>query len=150
MPPDLTRYAHFVDHFDMPEHQKATVAAYLEKDGMPPSSSFDSSKRAYPDISAIAVDGTSQSCPIMAGILSMLIDMRLNAGLPGLGYVAPRIYQVAERFPGEAFEDIIGGNSCTSCDNGFPATEGWDADTGFGRPIWSGLVKHFANDDALE
>ena len=22
MPPDLTRYAHFVDHFDMPEHQK--------------------------------------------------------------------------------------------------------------------------------
>jgi hypothetical protein len=56
---------------------------------------------------------------------------------------------VAEQFPGEAFEDITSGNSKTSCDNGFPATTGWDANTGFGRPVWAGMVKHFASDTAL-
>jgi hypothetical protein len=139
----------FSIQFDAPEHQKKTVAEYLTKDGMPPSGSFDASKRAYPDISAVGVQGTSQSCPITAGIFSLIIDARLNAGLPPLGFAGPRIYSVAEQYPGEAFSDIIGGNSCTSCDNGFPATEGWDADTGFGRPVWDGLMKHFANDDDL-
>jgi len=137
----------FSIQFDAPEHQKNTVADYLAKDGMP--GGFDPSKRAYPDISAVGVSGTSQSCPITAGIISQIIDMRLNNGLGGLGFVAPRIYAVAEQFPGEAFEDIVGGNSCTSCgeENGFPATEGWDANTGWGRPIWPGMVKHFASDE---
>lgn len=135
--------------FDMPEFQKKTVAEYLNKDGMPPISSYDPTKRAYPDISAVGVSGTSQSCPILGGIFATLIDMRLNAGLPPLGFVAPRIYQVAEEFPGEVFRDIVGGNSGLACgdEGGFPATEGWDANTGFGRPIWAGMVKHFASDN---
>lgn len=134
--------------FDMPEHQKKTVATYLARPGMPPADSYDATKRAYPDISALGVSGTSQSCPILGGIFAMLIDMRLNSGLPPLGFVAPRIYQVAEEFPGVAFEDIIGGNSGLACgdEGGFPATEGWDANTGFGRPIWAGMVQHFASD----
>jgi len=145
----------FSIQFDAPNHQKVTVAAYLKKDGMPPAESFDAGKRAYPDISAVGVSGTSQSCPITAGIFSMLIDMRLNSGLGGLGFVAPRIWEVAERFPGEAFEDIVGGNSCCVQDggdctcgeeSGFPALEGWDANTGWGRPIWDGLVEHFTKD----
>jgi tripeptidyl-peptidase-1 len=74
--------------------------------------------------------------------------MRLNKGLPPLGFVAPRIYQTALQHSGEAFEDILQGNSGTSCNNGFPATEGWDANTGFGRPIWGGLVKYLASDGA--
>jgi len=134
--------------FDQPQHQKATVSAYLAKSGMPPTSSFNAKGTAYPDIAAIGHMGTSQAAPIAAGIFSMIIDHRLNAGLPPLGFVAPRIWQVAENFPGEAFFDITEGNSQTTCDNGFPATEGWDANTGHGRPIWSGLLKHFGSDES--
>lgn len=137
--------------FDMPEHQRATVEAYLAKPGMPPVDSYLPGKRAYPDVAALGVQGTSQSAPILGGIFSLLIDMRLNAGLPPLGNVAPRIYQVAEMYPGAAFEDIIGGNSGLACGDavGFPATEGWDANTGFGRPVWDGLVKYFASDSSI-
>jgi len=139
----------FSIEFPAPSHQQAAISGYLKKAGMPPPGSFNATNRAYPDVSAVGVDGTSQSCPIMAGIFSLITDMRLNKGLPPLGFAGPRIYQVAAKHPGEAFEDITKGNSCTSCDNGFPATEGWDANTGFGRPVWDGMVKYFGSDGAL-
>lgn len=139
--------------FPAPAHQAQSVAAYLRKTsslpGMAPPSSFNASGRAYPDVAAMSTDGTSQSSPTVAGIWSLLMDHRLNNGLPPLGFVAPRIWQVAEQFPGEAFTDVTKGDTKTSCDNGFPATEGWDAVTGWGRPNWSGMVKHFGTDDGL-
>ncbi|GMH53025.1 hypothetical protein TrRE_jg6329 [Triparma retinervis] len=137
----------FSIQFDQPEHQKEVVAEYLKKDGMPPDGSYNAESRAYPDMAAVGVSGTSQSCPISAGMFAMIIDQRLNAGLPGLGFVAPRLYEVATKFPGEAFQDIVGGDSSTTCDTGFPATDGWDANTGFGRPIWDGWTKHFGEDN---
>ena len=139
----------FSIEFFAPIHQQAAVRAYLQNNAhaMPPSSSFNASNRAYPDVSAVGVQGTSQSCPMLGGIFSLITDQRLNKGLPPLGFIAPRIYQIASMYPGEAFEDIVEGNSCTSCDNGFPATDGWDANTGFGRPKWAGLVKYFASDN---
>ena len=138
--------------FPMPSYQKDIVQKYLttESSSLPPSSSFNASGRAYPDISAIGVDGTSQSCPIMAGIFSMVIDARLNKGLGRLGFIGPRIWHVASSYPGEAFEDISEGNSGLSCDNGFASSKNsWDPNTGFGRPIWNGLLKHFASDETL-
>lgn len=51
-----------------------------------------------------------------------------------------------EQYPGEAFQDITSGNSKTSCEEGFPATVGWDAVTGWGRPVWAGMLKHFGSD----
>jgi len=63
-----------------------------------------------------------------------------------LGFVAPRIWQVASRFPGAAWQDVTEGNSKTNCATGFPATSAWDPVTGWGRPVWSGLVQHFATD----
>jgi len=136
----------FSIQFEAPDYQKDVVAEYLKKDGMPPSSGFNAKNRAYPDMAAVGVSGTSQSCPISAGMFAMIIDQRLNVGLPPLGFVAPRLYEIATSHPGEAFQDIVGGDSSTSCDNGFPATDGWDANTGFGRPIWDGWVKYFASD----
>jgi tripeptidyl-peptidase-1 len=138
--------------FAMPEHQKAAVSGYLgNTSGLPPAASFFQKGRAYPDISAIAVDGTSQSCPIMAGIFSMINDARLNAGLPPLGFAAPRIWKLAQQFPGEVFEDVSKGNSRTSCDNGFPSVaNGWDPNTGWGRPIWTGMMKHLASDSGKQ
>ena len=49
----------------------------------------------------------------------------------------------------EALEDIAVGNSKTSCAEGFPAAPGWDPNTGFGRPVFSGLMRHFASDATL-
>ena len=100
-------------------------------------------------MAAVGVDGTSQSCPITAGIWSLVTDARLNAGLKPLGFLGPRVWQVAQQFPGEAFEDITVGNSKTSCDDGFPAAKGWDPNTGWGRPVFAGMLKHFASDTHL-
>jgi len=137
--------------FAAPVHQKEAVAGYLNATtGLPPQSSYNAAGRAYPDVSAIGVQGTSQSCPIMAGIFSLLMDHRLNQGLPPLGFVAPRIWQVASQYPGEAFQDVTEGNTKTSCSTGFPATKGWDPNTGWGRPIWAGMLKHFGSDAASE
>lgn len=136
--------------FPQPAHQGAAVSAYLKGTaGLPPSTSYNHSGRAYPDISAVAVDGTSQSSPVFAGIFSLLVDARLNAGLKPLGPLGPRIYRVAQAFPGAAFEDVTRGNSKTSCNNGFPATRGWDPTTGWGRPVWPGLLTHLGTDDTL-
>eukprot|EP00931_Biecheleriopsis_adriatica_P048399 TRINITY_DN27959_c0_g1_i1.p1 TRINITY_DN27959_c0_g1~~TRINITY_DN27959_c0_g1_i1.p1 ORF type:complete len:572 (+),score=136.40 TRINITY_DN27959_c0_g1_i1:36-1751(+) len=133
---------------DRPQHQEKPVSVYLAKTpGLPPNTSFNAHGRAYPDISSVAVMGTSQSSPMTAGIFSMIMDKRLNAGLPPLGFVAPLIWKVAQEHPGEAFEDVPEGNSKTSCDNGFPSVQGgWDPNTGWGRPVWSGMVKYFASD----
>jgi len=136
--------------FGMPPHQQATVSAYLEStSGIPPQSSFNRQGRAYPDLSAVGVMGTSQSCPLAAGILSMVIDHRLNGKLPPLGFVAPRLWKVAQAHPGEAFTDITQGDTKTSCDNGFPAAAGWDAVTGWGDISWPGLLKHLGSDAEL-
>jgi tripeptidyl-peptidase-1 len=141
--------------FARPDHQQKVVSDYLNthkgQNSFPiPNTAFDSLGRAYPDISAVAYDGTSQSCPTTAGMWSLIMDRRLNAGLPPLGFLAPRLWQVNEQFPGEAYESVKTGNTKTSCDTGFPSTEeGWDPVTGWGRPIWAGMAKHFGSDDAL-
>jgi len=133
--------------FGAPPHQKAAVSAYLQgTSGLPPSSSFNAAGRAYPDVSAIGVQGTSQSSPLVVGIFSLVTDHRLNAGLPPLGFLGPRLYQVMSDFPGEAFESVNYGNTKTDCDSGFPAQQGWDPVTGWGRPRWQGLLKHFGSD----
>lgn len=140
----------FAWQFAMPDHQKAAVAAYLGNSaGLPPAGSFNAKGRAYPDISAIAAQGTSQSSPMVAGIFSLLVDQRLASGLPPLGFVAPRLWKVAAEHPGEAVQDVVQGGTSTSCDNGFPARQGWDAATGWGRPAWPGLVKYFGSDAHL-
>ena len=67
-----------------------------------------------------------------------MMDHRLNSGLPPLGFLGP----------GEAFQSVDSGNTKTSCSTGFPAATGaWDPVTGFGRPVWAGIVKHFGADD---
>ena len=140
--------------FPRPAHQAATVSKYLSSHSnsseFPSPTSFNASGRAYPDISAVAVDGTSQSSPTMAGIFSLLMDHRLNAGLPPLGFVAPRLWQINQKYPGEAFESVPTGNTKTTCASGFPSDENsWDPVTGWGRPVWSGIVKHFGSDDEM-
>jgi len=140
----------FAWQFRRAPHQEAAVAAYLQGTAnLPPASSFNSSNRAYPDISAISVEGTSESSPSVAGIFSLVTDARLQAGLPPLGFLGPRLYKVMAADPGSAFQSVTQGNTKTSCASGFPAAQGWDPVTGWGRPQWEGLTKYFASDAAL-
>ena len=138
--------------FGRAKHQEEAVMQYLgnmnESTGFPQPSSFNNQGRAYPDLAAVSVDGTSQSSPTMAGIFSLIMDHRLNNNLAPLGFLGPRLYEVNQKYPGEAFKDVVDGNTKTSCDNGFGATKGWDPVTGWGRPEWDGLVKHFGEDSS--
>jgi len=137
--------------FGAPDHQTDAVLAYLkDTPALPPTTSFNASGRAYPDISAIGIHGTSQSSPMVAGIFSLVNDHRLNAGLPSLGFLGPRLYQVMRRASGEAFQSVNSGDTNTTCNNGFPAKQGWDPVTGWGQPRWQGLLEHFGSDTALQ
>merc|ERR1712166_149030 len=141
----------FSDRWAQPSWQAGAVKQYLSGTGLPASSrGYNTSGRAYPDISAQAIGftvvvnripepgiaGTSCASPTAAGVIALLNDARLLAGKSTLGFLNPFIYsQSAE------FNDILKGAS-NGCDdeNGWPAATGWDAVTGVGTPNYKKLV----------
>lgn len=108
-------------------------------------------RRGVPDIAAAAdpltglafyeagqwtlAGGTSASAPLWAGLIAIADQM---AGHP-LGFINPALYKLAQS-PNYAqdFRDItIGNNSVDEGGvqvTGYPATQGWDAVTGWGTP----------------
>ena len=160
--------AGFSRRFRQPAYQRDAVGAYLAAAPQPPGSSFGAGFRAYPDVVALAwgvpmvangdevvTGGTSASAPAFAGLVSLLNGLRLDAGLPSLGFLQPRLYQAAAAAGAGAgppmFHDITFGNSSQGgdqyeCGNGFEAWAGWDAATGWGSPRWEGLVEYLASD----
>jgi tripeptidyl-peptidase-1 len=159
----------FSDEWPMPAYQKRSVERYFAEvdgePGVPPQAQYNRSNRAYPDLAAFMdgvplfiggrlnpsiCGGTSASTPTVAGIFSLLNDHRLNSGLPSLGFVAPRLWTIAERYPGEALTDVaVASNTSTGCDTYYPAAKGWDPQTGWGYPNWPGLLKHLGSDNDL-
>jgi len=147
----------FSNTWDMPSWQQTAVEGYLSEEGssLPPAHFFNTSGRAYPDLSSLgvnvqivvkgsvtAVDGTSCSSPIVAGLVSMLNEIRLNAGKPTLGFFNPLLYHWAQN-NSNAFHDVTSGRNAEGCCPGFPAASGWDPVTGLGSPnfgVWSDLV----------
>jgi len=145
--------------FAQPSYQTSAVAGYLSNPSanLPPSNLYNSSGRAYPDISAIfglyipyciaesgrwvGVAGTSASCPVVAGIIANLNNVQLNAGKPQMGFLNPWLYQTLAAHL-DAFYDITQG-----CNNGgsgacFTAIAGWDPCSGVGRPIQGNMQKY--------
>lgn len=137
-------------YWPQPAYQKKAVSAYLSSSAkLPPKSrGFNTSGRAYPDISAQAtnfcvtpfgcgVAGTSCATPTAAGVFGLLNDLRLQMGKPSLGFLNPLIYENAA-----AFNDITTGSDsgCGLFGNGWPATKGWDAVTGVGTPNYAKLA----------
>lgn len=143
---------------------------------MAPASTYNASSRGYPDFAALAAfgipvctyggcsggGGTSFSAPTVAGMMSLINDARLNAGMSPLGFINTKLYQLMQDASAYAdcFTDIgidsVGSlwdcntfTTCTGCvdgggaGTGFVATKGWDAQTGFGQPKFAGLLKHF-------
>jgi len=142
----------FSNTYNMPDYQKEAVQAYLSSGKAPPTSYFNISGRAYPDISAFStnyqvvidalpqpVDSTSCSTPTSAGIVAILNDVRMKNGKKTLGFLNPLLYSLK----GKGFIDITSGKNsgggAFSCP-GFQATAGWDPASGWGSPNF-GLLK---------
>ncbi|KAL5340945.1 peptidase S8/S53 domain-containing protein [Aspergillus crustosus] len=154
----------FSDLWERPQYQDAAVGSYLEKLGPKQAQYFNRHGRAFPDVAAQAenfavvdrgrtglFDGTSCSAPVFGGVVGLLNDVRLAAGLPVLGFLNPWLYKDGLR----GFNDIVQGGS-VGCDgndrfggpaNGSPvipfaswnATQGWDPVTGLGTPDFARL-----------
>lgn len=140
----------FSTRWARPSWQKDAVEKYLSNtEGMPDPSKYRSTGRGFPDIAAQSksfmvildmvpypVDGTSCSAPTVAGIISLLNDLRLQKGQPSLGFLPPLIYG---KWAAEV-NDITSGSN-PGCDtNGFPAKAGWDAVTGMGTPNYEKMA----------
>jgi hypothetical protein len=99
---------------------------------------FRSGSTEWPPESS-AVDGTSASSPVLAGIISQYNVVRIQAGLAPLGFLNPLLYSAFASEP-RSFNDITAGsNRCLSgglgcCEEGFQACEGFDPVTGLGSP----------------
>ncbi|CAE8595273.1 unnamed protein product [Polarella glacialis] len=165
----------FSTYTKMPSYQKAAVSEYLSSmaSKLPPATYFNSSNRAYPDLSAMGsnylvymqvsggfspVGGTSAATPAVAGIAAYLNDYSYQKSGKPLGFLNPLLYQMYAELPG-AFTDVTSGdNKCTesgcfaSC-QGYYAAKGWDPVTGLGTPVASQMLayleKHFASRASL-
>jgi len=139
----------FSDDYPVQDWQSGEVAAFFTAataaGTLPPANQYNKSGRGFPDISAIGVNlpivvggkvesgsGTSFSSPIVAGILSLLNDLRISAKKSTLGWFNPLLYQIHRDHP-EAFQDISAGprNADGQC-QGFAPQKGWDPVTGLG------------------
>jgi len=163
-PPEslITSGGGFSNYAPTPSYQSAQVQAYLSSQALlPPSSDFNSSGRAYPDITALAhhfmivdrgettaVDGTSASSPLTAAIFSLINDNLLNNNQPPLGFLNPTLYSLCGGSSGSTLvQDITEGNNTTTeksllpCTTvGYGATAGWDAVSGFGSPNYKTML----------
>ncbi len=156
----------FSNYFGTPSYQSSAVSSYLSSIGSTNSGKFNTSGRAYPDVSAMGtnveivvdgqsetVDGTSCASPIFASVVALLNDQLIAAGKSPLGFLNPFLYANPS-----AFNDITSGElyffsralivdadidpkgdnpGCST--NGFKAAKGWDPVTGLGTPKFSAL-----------
>ena len=140
-----------------PSWQAKHVKKYLESGvTLPKSTFFNAYGRGYPDVTTIghlcsmkdsqysnapfAMDGTSCSSPVMAGIITNLNNFQLKRGKPVLGAPHVVLYKMYEDDP-TIFHDIsVGYSGCTEsmCCNqnhGFyPMAGMWDVVSGLGSP----------------
>lgn len=146
--------------FDRPSWQSAAVQGYFEKVSQQPKSGYATNGRGYPDVSLSGFGyqvviggsvnvlcGTSCSAPSVAGMVSLVNSVRIEAGGSPLGFLNPAIYQA-----GGIFNDVTSGeNQCTArgqvcCSQGFYAAEGWDPTTGFGSVDFTKFKQAFTAD----
>jgi len=139
----------FSDTFAIPDWQKEAVQAYKANPlaNLPEQSVWNNTGRGYPDVSALGgqvnpycvvskgkaegVAGTSASCPVFAGVVARLNEIRLSNSKASMGFLNPFIYQNLD-----AFNDVTEGCNSGGSNNKlcFQAVKGWDAATGAGTP----------------
>jgi subtilase family serine protease len=148
-------------HNETPIWQKKAVTKYLHSGVILPNKAhFNRNGRAYPDISAIghscptylggslqALDGTSCSSPVIAGLLAIINNFLWTHHKIKLGFANPLLYHIQE-YCTNCFQDITDGyNWCTEggcCENttdyGFRAIKGYDPVSGLGTPNIGNIV----------
>ncbi|KAI0366839.1 subtilisin-like protein [Pilatotrama ljubarskyi] len=139
----------FSNIFPRPDYQSDAVDGFLKTLGNTNAGLFNTTGRAYPDVSTQgvqfvievdgqlqAVDGTSASSPTFASIVALLNDQLLNAGQSPLGFLNPFLYSKGV----SALNDITSGSNPGCGTEGFPAVAGWDAVTGLGTPDFQKLL----------
>ncbi|XP_042649385.1 tripeptidyl-peptidase 1 [Tyto alba] len=151
----------FSNVFPMPDYQAAAVKRFLRSASkLPPSSYYNSSGRAYPDLSALSdnywvvtnriplpwVSGTSASTPVVGGMVALINDRRLQRGLAPLGFLNPALYQLQEQGHDAALYDVTQGCHLSCLDGtvqgqGFCAGPAWDPVTGWGTPNFPRLLR---------
>jgi subtilase family serine protease len=83
--------------------------------------------------------GTSFAAPMFAGYLALTNEQAKTKGDKPPGFINPTIYPLAlGKGYSTLFHDITSGN------NGFPATKGYDLDSGWGTPNTDGLINVLA------
>ena len=143
----------FSNVFQQPQYQNAAVNNFLKNSKkLPNTTFFNQSGRGYPDISAVCnhfwivnnyipvpgVMGTSASTPTVAGIVSLINDVRLQNNKPPMGFLNPFLYSNANSL----YDPTTGYNEgCGEPDRGFYAMKGWDPVTGCGTPNYPALVE---------
>jgi tripeptidyl-peptidase-1 len=148
----------FSEYFPTPSYQKTAVSQYLAShDNFPAYSGlFTPTGRAYPDVAAQSLNfsviynsglerigGTSAATPAFAAIVALVNDALLAAGRPTMGFLNPWLY----RGGFEAFRDVLSGKSAGCETEGFPASKGWDAVTGWGTPDFLGILETLGLDE---
>ncbi|KAJ9603206.1 hypothetical protein H2200_012501 [Cladophialophora chaetospira] len=139
----------FSNYFQRPKWQSTAVEDYLDSIGDQFQGLYNTSGRAYPDLSAQAyrylvwlngsvrsVDGTSCSAPTVASIFSLVNDALVAEGKSPMGWLNPWLYQSGF----EAFTDVVNGSSIGCNGPGFGASDGWDAASGFGTPDFEKIL----------
>ncbi|KAI0378762.1 tripeptidyl-peptidase 1 precursor [Hypomontagnella monticulosa] len=140
----------FSNYFTAPAYQAKHASNYVENlkglyDGL-----YNKAGRGYPDISAQGlyfayfwngtegtISGTSASCPLTGGIISLVNDALISSGKPPLGFLNPWLYSKGYK----GLTDIVSGSAVGCGVDGFPAVEGWDPVTGLGTPVFPELVR---------
>eukprot|EP01061_Rhynchopus_euleeides_P042206 TRINITY_DN7368_c0_g2_i1.p2 TRINITY_DN7368_c0_g2~~TRINITY_DN7368_c0_g2_i1.p2 ORF type:complete len:541 (+),score=226.35 TRINITY_DN7368_c0_g2_i1:51-1673(+) len=142
----------FSNFFSRPDWQKDAVSSYMASASLPPTTVYNETGRAYPDISAcgnvyicsrgicgIPVAGTSCACPIFAGVMGLLNDARLTAGKAPLGFLAPALYKAFAQ-DATSFNDVTSGSTQGCLTHSWKAQAGWDPTSGLGTPNYGKLV----------
>jgi len=143
----------FSNVFAQPPYQAAAVANFLNtSQTLPPSTFYNGTSRAYPDVSAASqgfwvvcnlipnpgVAGTSCASPTFTGVITLLNDLRLSRGQSTLGFLNPFLYSHES-----ALFDVTKGCNfgCPKTnDVGFCAQAGWDPVSGLGTPNYRKLA----------
>ena len=154
----ITTGGGFSNYSPRPSWQNSVVSTYfnfVSPSELPPASTFNSSNRGFPDVSALghnflvrlsgkwkSVDGTSASSPVWAGLIALWNDFEIKSGRPTLGFINPLIYQAFATDPTNFYDIKNGNNKCTEsrcCQYGYATAPGWDPVTGLGSPNFAKL-----------
>ena len=146
----------------MPSYQSAAVASYFTE--YTPYPGYGSGK-GVPDVALLGstyttfvggvrktLYGTSASAPVVAAMLTLVNDYRLNNNNSSIGWINPSLYSSHALF----VNDITSGsNFCaarddantapTCCLEGYVATSGWDPTTGFGSIKFKSFYDFYTN-----